>query len=173
MSGKPFKKGGVKEVTDGTMCKRIGEGELYIYTACDDGTILRARKRTYTERECKPFLYRGAAHVCIYGKSSPQKVDTLIAKAFIPGYKPGSTIIHKDGNPLNCAVSNLLIARKSGVKFRNRLCVRLRIDGVEYPSLQSAAKILYVAPTTLHNAVYGKHNPYILAGVKIEPVPNG
>ena len=34
-------------------------------------------------------------------------LHTLIGKAFVPGYKPGLVINHKDGNGLNCHPDNL------------------------------------------------------------------
>jgi hypothetical protein len=146
---------------------RICSGKRYSYAVCEDGTVLRTQHSNMKESRCKVTLINGRAFVYI-GRIA-YKIDSLVAKHFIPGYKPRDVIEHIDGNPLKCAVWNLRViprAEYNTGRSRNGLAKPIEINGETYPSIQSAAKALFVDQSTLHNYLRGKYNKTMLDGTE-------
>ncbi len=99
------------------------------------------------------------------------KLDSLVARHFIKGYKLNDIIEHIDGKEKNCAVWNLRVnprAEYNKGKSRNGLAKSVIVDGEPYPSMQAAAEALFVEPSTLHNYLSGKYKTSMLDGHDIQ-----
>jgi len=46
-------------------------------------------------------------NLCVDGKSKSRRIHRLVAEAFIPRVDGINTVLHRDGDPVNCQVSNL------------------------------------------------------------------
>ena len=84
------------------------------YSIREDGLVISTNKRTYQEKIVKPVLSGSVLIVRINRKVF--KVKQLVAKYFCDDYYDGCCIIHKDDNPYNCEIENLIICdrQKSG-----------------------------------------------------------
>ena len=143
----------------------ISEGKQYYYGICEDGIVLRTQRSNFKETPAKVTVKNGIAWVCI-GKTA-YKLASLVAKAFIPSYRPNDIIELIDGNPRNCAVWNIRTIPRSEYnkgKTRNGLCKEIAVDGALYPSVQACARALYVDTNTLWNYLTGKYRTTMLDG---------
>ena len=72
-----------------------------------DGTKRRigVRRKLLSLRPNKDGYMR--AHLCLNGKKMHVTVHTIVARAWVDGYKPGLEVNHKDGNKANNRASNL------------------------------------------------------------------
>lgn len=147
---------------------RICEGKRYFYAVCEDGTVIRTQRNNLKESKAKVTIKNGKAWVYI-GRTM-YKLDSLVARHFIPSYELNDIIEHIDGNPKKCAVWNLRVISRSEYnkgRSRNGLAKEVIVDGVTYPSIQAAAKALYVEQSTLHNYLRGKWKNTMLDGLDI------
>ena len=88
-------------------------------------------------------------------------LDLVVAKTFLPNTTGGVTVRHLDGNPLNCAVTNLAwvsnseiqrkaVRRNTGVSNRNKAVRQYTFFGVfvaEYASVSVASKATGISDT--------------------------
>lgn len=148
---------------------RICEGKRYSYSVGENGIVLKTNRNNLKESKAKVSIRNNRAWVYI-GKIT-YKLDSLVARYFIPEYKPNDIIEHVDGNPKNCAVWNLrIIPRREYNKGRSRngLAKQVIANGIIYPSIQVCAKALYVEQSTLHNYLNGKYVNTMLDGLDIK-----
>ena len=156
-----------------TQFKKIDSGKIYDYFACSDGYVLKVTKKTYNESRVCAYYRRGDLSVKINQKE--QKLKHIIARAFIPKYKPGMCVTFKDGNRYNCAATNLLVynkrelGEKTGHMSRARDIKIMFPDGEikHYRSIRQAAKDLYVSYQTLADYIKGSTKSSVLSEYKI------
>ena len=157
---------------DALNCARLEGGKFYSFTIREDGVVLKTRRRDLKETRAKVIITDGRAWVHI--GHTKYKVDTLVAKHFISGYKPYSVIEHMDGNPKNCARWNLRILPRGEYnkrQSRNGLSKPVVADGTIYPSMTTCANALYVDRNTLRNYLNGKYKNTMLDGMDIHLMP--
>ena len=72
-----------------------------------DGTKRRigVRRKLLSLRPNKDGYMR--VHLCLNGKKVHETVHTIVARAWVDGYKPGLEVNHKDGNKANNRANNL------------------------------------------------------------------
>lgn len=92
-------------------CIRIAESELYTFSIREDGTLLKTRKKGLRESKATVTFKGGKAFVYI-GKIA-YRLDSLVAKHFLEGYRPNDLIEHINGNEKDCGAWNLRIVRRS------------------------------------------------------------
>ena len=119
------------------------------YWACTTGVVTRTVIRGLKEKRVNPFLIDGTAYVRIEGVRYSLKC--LIATLFIPGYDPfRETIELKDGDPLNCSLSNLKVMSR----FIPDPCISIQVISPEgqahsFGSMKEAAKTLYISQSLI------------------------
>lgn len=141
---------------DSWRCVRISESAQYIFTIREDGTLLRTRKSDLRETKAKVTMRKGKARVYI-GKFN-YRLDTLVAKHFLTGYRTNDILEHLDGNQGNCGVWNLrIIPRSTFAKQhgRNKRSRPVILDGVRYPSIATCAKALFLDESTVQKYLKG------------------
>jgi hypothetical protein len=79
------------------------------YTVGPDGSVWSIRGRTL-RRLCPTLNARGVPSVLLQvgGQAKRAMVARLVADLFLPPAPPGSSPKSYDGNPMNCAASNLV-----------------------------------------------------------------
>jgi len=140
-------------------CIRIAEGKLYTFSLREDGTLLKTRKKDLRESKAAVSYKKGKAFVYI-GKIA-YRLDSLVAKHFLRGYRPNDLIEHINGNEKDCGAWNLRIVRRGDFAkktCRNKLCIAVIADGVEYPSISACAQALYVNEGTIQKYLKGTRN---------------
>lgn len=151
---------------------RICEGKRYFYAVCEDGTVIRTQRNNLKESRAKVTVKNGRAWVNIGHRA--YKLDSLVARHFIPGYELNDIIEHIDDNPKKCAVWNLRVIPRSEYnkgRSRNGLSKQVMADGVIYPSVQACANALFVDQSTLHKYLRGQYASSMLDGYDIKLVP--
>ena len=76
------------------------------YLVSDDGYVLskNKKKKLKPSKNKKGYLI---LNLMINGKRIGIALHILVARAYCPGYKPGYTVNHKNGDKSNCKASNL------------------------------------------------------------------
>lgn len=156
-------------MNDLTIFKPLTHGKMYVYKIGNDGTVIKCSKKLYRESTSTPYIKDGKMAVKINGKE--YYVKHLVAKAFIDGYKKGAPIIHKDGNPKNCSIDNLMLITKTelgritGGDSRRKAVI---VNGTEYYSVRECAKHLYCSYQTVLDYLAGKVKSSVLDGMEIK-----
>jgi hypothetical protein len=156
---------------DALNCARICEGKRYCYTIREDGRVIRTRRNSLKESRAKVTAKNGKAWVYI-GRIA-YRLDSLVARHFIKGYRLNDVIEHINGKEKDCAIWNLRVVPRSEYnkgRSRNGLCRPVMANGVVYPSVQACAKALFVTPSTLHDYLKGKYAQTMLDGCDIRLV---
>ena len=92
---------------DGLNYKRVCVGKMFLYSVCEDGTVLKTSRKWYRESRVTPYLKRGMVVVKINGREHTLK--NLVARHFHKDYRAGDYVEVMGGNPFNCSVKNLRI----------------------------------------------------------------
>ena len=86
------------------------------YSISNDGTIRNTKNGNLRKCVVHPktkrltiTLYKGSRDAAT---SKGFSVAHLVGHAFVRGYSPALKAIYKDGNPMNCAASNLIFVDK-------------------------------------------------------------
>lgn len=148
---------------------RVYTGKRYIYSVCEDGTVVKFSQKKFTETNVRVYLKSGIATVSINGKNCSLK--KLVAENFIKILQDDDCVEVIDKNPFNCSVENLRIInrRKLGQKYGHlSKSKKITVDGVAYKSVKAAAKELFVSSQTIFDYLNGKVKNSILEGVHIE-----
>jgi len=160
---------GMMDYDDDLDWKRIPvESKVYAYQVRADGMIIRTSKKRFVESRVKPFMKRGKLMVKIANRE--YCVKHLVAAAFMPRYRKGYGVIHRDGDPVNCGLGNLVVmsARKLGrVTGGDSRRKPVTYGGVEYYSVRDYAKKLYCSCQTLSDYLNGKTRKGVLTGKDI------
>jgi hypothetical protein len=146
---------------------KFHETENYIFSVCENGKVTRTDKRTLKEKRVHVFVHKGRAHITAY--RTMFILPQLVAKYFLPGFRPGDTAKCMDGNPLNCGVGNLWLVDRKELRSvdghsRNKLSKTVVCDGVEYPSVRNLAKRLHATEATVWNYIKGRYKKSYLEG---------
>jgi len=155
-------------MNDLTIFKSIAEGKRFVYKIGNDGSVIKCSKKLYRESKATPYMKRGKLAVKINQKE--YLVKHLVAKVFIKGYRKSMSVCHKDGNPKNCAVDNLLVLTKeelgkiTGGDSRRK---PVMANCVEYYSVRDCAKALNCSYQTLLDYLAGKVKNSVLDGIDI------
>ena len=153
---------------DALSCARIAEGKMYLYKAREDGTVMRTSKKRFVQSRVKPYLKRGMAAVKVNGRELVLK--NLIARHFVEGWQEGAYVETADGDPLNCAASNLRLYTRSEHGRRtggmNGRAVGVVVNGIRHRSIRRAALSLHVSYQTLLDHMAGKRT--VLRGVEVK-----
>ena len=80
------------------------------YSIRSDGKVISTTKKHYVEKVVNPHMTHGGLIVIINKKT--YRLRCLVAKYFSEEYKEGMSVLHKDGNPYNCKIENLIICDK-------------------------------------------------------------
>ncbi len=137
-------------------CVRISESDQFIFSIREDGTLLRTRKCDLQESKAKVTMRKGKARVYI-GKYH-YRLDTLVAKHFLSGYRTNDILEHLDGNQKNCGAWNLRIVPRSDFAkkhSRNKRSRPVILDGKRYPSIATCAKALFLDESTVQKYLKG------------------
>ena len=144
-------------------------GKNYSYKVREDGTVIKTSKKRFVESRAKPYLKRGRATVKMANKEITLK--NLVAKHFVKGYRKGAYVETVDGDPFNCAASNLRLytksehGKRSGYKSKAQKVVA---NGIEYRSVRQAAQALHVSYQTPLDYMAGRVRRSVLRGVEVE-----
>lgn len=102
----------------------------------------------------RPLKMQGDGSVVIHGRR--RRVDRLVIEAFLgPGWE-GAVVQHKDGDPRNCSIGNLMWARKKDWKMK---VSRDQPDGrnrKEFESVKAAAEDRGVSPSLIYQFISGR-----------------
>lgn len=100
-------------------------------------------------RKGKARVYIGKYHY---------RLDTLVAKHFLSGYRTNDILEHLDGNQKNCGAWNLRIVPRSDFAkkhSRNKRSRPVILDGKRYPSIATCAKALFLDESTVQKYLKG------------------
>ncbi len=154
---------------DDVVYKHVFESPRCIYGVRDDGVFMITKKDTYEEFSATLFLKRGKA--CVTLNHGTVALDVLMARAFIPEFDSRTDHLkHIDGDPFNCAPSNLQIVprtQRASEKAVEAKSKRVMVGETIYPSIQACADALYVSRATVFNRLYGSRKRTILDDVDI------
>lgn len=158
--------------TENIVYKRLPVvGKTYIYSIGDDGSIIKTSRKQYIETTVKLYLRRGKLMAKIANRE--YNVKHLVAAAFLPKYKNGMSVCHKDGNPSNCSADNLIVfgkhelGRVTGGESGRKPVI---CNGIEYFSVRECAKALHCSYQTLSDQLNGKVKKSVLDGVDVRYV---
>lgn len=100
-------------------------------------------------------------YVYIIVKKKRYLVKQLVARNFSNTWEQGSRILHKDGNPRNCNIENLIVNPRG---FRPETCVHCQPLEVmvndrwrQFRSIKDAAIYLHVSRSSLKRHLYGSN----------------
>ena len=161
-------------MNDAVNYSKITEGKMFYYGIFENGKIIKTLKSTYAETSVSVYLKRGHATVKIANKE--HTVKNLVAKAFIPNYKPGDYVEVINGDPFDCHINNIRIYSKSehGKRTGHKSSsLPVIVNGLHYRSIRTAAKSLHVSYQTLLDYMAGKHKKSVLCGFDIQSVERG
>jgi len=156
---------------DGYSHSRICVGKMHIYSVCEDNTVIKTSCKRFAESRVRPHLKRGQAVVKING--SEYTLKNLVARHFVPGYKPGDYVEVKNGNPFDCRARNLRLytksehGRRTGYRSSSQ---KIIVKGAEYRSIREAAKALHVSYQTILDYLGGNVKHSVLNGMDIKIV---
>lgn len=144
----------------------------YLHTS---GVVL-VKYKNGKERRLTGYISKGNLYVKI--GTTATKVKNLVAKECFQKYKPGShSVTIKDGDPSNCDCYNLQIytprqlGKKTGILAKRNFPVL--VNDVQYESVRSAAKALFVSYQTLNDYLSGKSKNSVLKTQKIQLTNGG
>lgn len=143
------------------------EKRKVLYSIREDGLVISTNKKTYMEKIIKPVLSNGVLVVRINRKV--YKVKQLVTKYFMENYFDGCCVLHKDCNPYNCQINNLIICSKkeSGERTGGKANKKsITFAGKKYDTITSFCKQNYIGIRTYYDYKQKRYNHSILEDIK-------
>lgn len=124
--------------------KAIRTSKYFVYTVYENGDVTKVLRGEF-KKETPLNRYEDNGGVFVWIGRSKCYIKSLVAKFFMGDvYNRGCVIEHIDGNPENCAVSNLRCVKRDS-SSNNKKYTKVMIDGIEYDSIASAERVLFVS----------------------------
>jgi hypothetical protein len=133
--------------------RRIAESKRTIWYLSTNGKCYSINKKDKSRHNLHCDTLNGIVRIPIEGLHSMQ-LKRLVWKTFKGNITRKQCVVVKDGNELNCSISNLEIMDL--IKIPSKRKKPVLINGIEYPSVGEAAKEVPCSKTSLLNYLNGK-----------------
>ena len=141
----------------------------YDYAVYDNGRVVKIW-RGKIERETPLNQYVDDDGVFVWVGKRKYYIKSLVARVFRGDeYRQGHVIEFIDNDPSNCAMNNLKFRRRDNSTDK-RSYTKVMVDGVEYGSISSAEKALFVSHGYLTKYFKGQVSGKIIEGHTVELV---
>lgn len=108
------------------------------FQVSDHGRVRNLR----TKRILGAGFHNGRVRVTLHKRAKQHFfwVHRLVAEAFLPDFREGYSIVHKDGDFTNNHVSNLAMGGYHATRLPKDVLVEVLETGEKYPSMSAAAR---------------------------------
>lgn len=152
------------------------KGKRAWYCVYANGIVTRTWLKSLREEKIPIYFHRRDKKAYFGADGKQYVLKHVVAKAFLPGYEKGTSVIVRDGNELNCSVENLkILSKREFSKYKSdysKTSVRIKVispSGTQtvYLSIRSAAEQLFCSCRTLQRYLKGKTQRSVLSDYRI------